>query len=271
MPPTHGNPGRLARASQRPRTGPRAEGQMSPVGPREIARRHRQVRSSIGRQITELREEAGITVSELARAAGIDQAHLWRIEAGTANASLEALVAISATLGADLGVRLFPGVGPRLHDRFQAPMIEALLRALDPRWIATPEFAVPRAHGVVDLLLTLRGGTLALACECHSELRRLEHVLRRSSEKAAALEEPGPTDRTVSRLLLLRSTIGTREVARLYESTLAAAYPARSGDALAALRSSTADWPGAAIIWVRLEGGRAELLDGAPRGVRVGR
>jgi transcriptional regulator with XRE-family HTH domain len=268
MTATSPNPSGRASASERPRVGPAAARFKPIVGPREIARRHRQLRSSIGRQITELREEAGITVSELARGAGIDLGHLWRIEAGSANASLEVLVAIAATLGADLGTRLFPGSGPRLHDRFQAPMIEALLRHLDSRWMARPEFAVPSARGVIDLVLALRGGGLTIACECHSELRRLEQVLRRSNEKAIALEGP---EGSVSRLLLLRSTTATRDVARHYEATLAAAYPARSADALAALRGETADWPGPAIIWARLEGGRAQLLDGPPRGVRVGR
>jgi hypothetical protein len=150
-------------------------------------------------------------------------------------------------------------------------MIEALLRQLDRRWVARPEFPVPSARGVIDLVLGLRSGGLTIACECHSELRRLEQVLRRSNEKAVVLEEPGMPGKTVSRLLLLRSTAETRHVARHYESTLAAAYPARSADALAALRGAAADWPGPAIIWVRLEGGRADLLDGPPRGVRVGR
>lgn len=93
----------------------------SGTGSREVARRTRAMRASIGRQITELREEAAICVAELARCAGIDRAHLWRIEAATANASLEALSAIAACLGADVGVRLFPVAGRRLHDRFQAP------------------------------------------------------------------------------------------------------------------------------------------------------
>lgn len=260
-------PGGRSSVGQRLRIGPGAERFTPIVGPREIARRHRQLRTSIGRQITELRDEAGITVSELARGAEIDQGHLWRIEAGNANAGLEVLVAIAATLGADLGIRLFPGSGPRLHDRFQAPMIEALLRQLDRRWVARPEFAVPSARGVIDLVLALRGGGLTIACECQSELRRLEQVLRRSNEKAIALEGP---EGAVSRLLLLRSTAATRDIARHYEATLAAAYPARSADALAALRGAAAEWPGPAIVWVRLEGGRAQLLDGPPRGVRVG-
>ncbi len=240
------------------------------IGVREVLRRQRQVRVVIGRQVSDLRMEAGTSRRALALGSGIDPAHLLRIERGTASASIDALVSIAACLGADLGVRMFPGTGPRLRDRFQAPMVDALIGGLGPEWIATPEVAVPRARGVIDLVLSHRDGKLAIACECHSELRSLEHLLRRASEKAEGLRERGARGGNVSRLLLLRSTGATRDVARVYETTLAAAYPARTADAVAAL-SAGGPWPGAAIVWVRLEGGRAMLLDKPPRGVRLGR
>jgi transcriptional regulator with XRE-family HTH domain len=239
-------------------------------GPRELARRVRSLRASVGRQVLEARTDAGVSRRQLAAAAGIDPAHLWRIESGSANASLEVLMAISACLGSDLGVRLFPGHGPRLHDRFQAPMLEALLRCLGPRWLPIPELPVPLARGVIDLVLRDRTTGLAIACEAQSELRRLEQVLRRLSEKAAALAalEPQPTG--FSTVLLLRSTRETRALARLYESTLAAAFPARTQAVVAALSGSD-PWPGSAIVWVRLERGAAAILDRPPRKVRLGR
>lgn len=242
----------------------------SPVGPRELRRRVRDLRGWIGRQVLEARTEAGVSRRQLALAAGIDPAHLWRIEAGTASPSLDSLVAISASLGCDLGVRLFPGVGPRIHDRFQAPMIDALIAGLHPRWRAMPEVPVPQARGVIDLVLRSRSENLSIACECHSELRRLEHVIRRAAEKTSALADLEGPEVETSSLLLLRSTRDTRAIARLYESTLSAAYPARSAAALAALVGE-APWPGAAVIWVRLEGGRVELIDGVPGRVRLGR
>jgi hypothetical protein len=89
-------------------------------------------------------------------------------------------------------------------------------------------------------------------------------------EKAEALRGQVEPTATVSRLLLLRSTAATRNVAKAYESTLTAAFPARSADAIAALRGDAA-WPGAAIIWARVVGGRAEILERPPRGIRLGR
>lgn len=206
----------------------------------------------------------------MARCAGIDPAHVARIEGGTANPSLEALVALSACLGMELGVRMFPIAGTRLHDRFQAPMVEALVRWLGPQWRSEPEVVVPAARGVVDLVARRTLDRLTVACESHSELRRLEAVVRRLAEKEEALRGLADATQTVSSVLLLRSTRATREVAIAYEATLAAAFPARTADILAALHG-TAAWPGRGIIWARVDGGKAVLVDGPPRGVRVGR
>jgi transcriptional regulator with XRE-family HTH domain len=99
------------------------------VGPRELAHRDAELRRWIGRQVVDLRTEASVSQPALARCAHISQGYLWKIEAGLARPSLETLQSISACLGCDLSVRFFPGSGPRLHDRFQAPMVEALIRS----------------------------------------------------------------------------------------------------------------------------------------------
>jgi transcriptional regulator with XRE-family HTH domain len=206
----------------------------------------------------------------LAAAAGIDQGYLSRIEHGTVTPTLEVLLRLAACLGADLGVRLFATPGPRLRDRFQAPMIESLITALHPKWSRMPEFPVPRARGVIDLALRLRTGDLAIAIEAQSELRALDLVTRRLHEKTLALGEVGTLGSRASSVLVVRSTARTRDLARLYEATLAAAFPAKASQALAAL-TGDAPWPGAALIWMDVIRGRARLLGGPPRGVRLGR
>jgi transcriptional regulator with XRE-family HTH domain len=213
---------------------------MPVIGPRELARRERELRRWIGGQVRDHREDLGLTRSALARAAGLDHAHICRIELGTVSASQGALVAIAAALGADLGVRLFPGAGPAIRDRFQAPIVEAIIRAIDPSWGVRPEVAVGKpSRGVIDLVIAR--GRIAIACEVQSELRRLEEVLRRAAEKEGGLAPEVVQDST-SRLLVIRSTVATREIARRFEATLRAAYPARSADAYDAL--TTADRPG---------------------------
>jgi transcriptional regulator with XRE-family HTH domain len=211
-------------------------------------------------------------VSDLA---GIDRSHYSRIEAGTANAGIETLIAIATALGADISVRLYPGTGPRLTDRHQARMIEVLLRSLSKDWRSHVEVPVSRpARGVIDAVLERPAEGLLVATEAYSELRRLEQQIRWSADKAASLGSsdligPGLEPR-VSRLLVLRSTAATRELARQFEATLRAAYPARARDVIDSLRGG-AKWPGPGLVWVRIEGDRYELLDGPPRGVTLGR
>jgi transcriptional regulator with XRE-family HTH domain len=243
----------------------------------ETGRRMRRIRIHVGDDVRRLRLDAGVTLSELAAVTGIDRSHLRRIESGDAMASVDALAAVGVALGADLGVRYFPGAGPRLVDRFQAPMIEGFLPELDDRWSVRLEVPVTTPHrGVIDAALTEREARLVVAGEFQSEFRRLEQEIRWSNEKADGLgarsaEEDPDVRWSISRLLVVRSTTTTRDVARRYEATLRAAYPARTRDVLEALTTSAASWPGAGIVWMRVERGRGALLDGPPRGVRLGR
>jgi transcriptional regulator with XRE-family HTH domain len=242
---------------------------------REVRRRHRETVRAIGRDVLRLRTDAGATQAQVSSLAGIDRSHYSRIEAGNATASVETLIAISTALGADMRVRLYPGTGPRLTDRHQARMVETLLRLLCDDWRPHVEVPVSRpARGVIDLVLERPAARLLVAAEAYSELRRLEQQIRWSAEKAASLDSsdvvgPGPQV-AVSRLLILRSTAATRKLARDFEATLRAAYPARADAVIASLRDG-ADWPGPGIVWIRIEGELVELIDGPPRGVTLGR
>ena len=245
---------------------------------RETGLRARRIRLDVGEQIRRYRLDAGLTLTELGDATAIHRSHLARIEAGLATPSLDALVAIGVALGADLSLRYFPGSGPRLLDRFQAPMVEAFLRELDPRWLVRLEVPVSKpARGVIDAALIDRTSPVAVAAEFQSEFRRVEQQVRWNNEKSDGLiarlaEEDGSSSRiVVSQLLVLRSTTATREIARRYEATLATAYPARSADVVEALTAPSTTWPGAGIVWMRVENGGAVLLGGPPRGVRLGR
>lgn len=230
-----------------------------------------------GEQIRQLRLDAGASLTQLGRLVGVHRSHLARIEAGRARPSLELLTAIGIALGADLSIRYFAGSGPRLRDRFQAAMVESLLRALDPRWKAELEVPIRRpSRGVIDLVLEDQTSPATLASEVQSQLSRLEEQIRWLHEKADGLrmriaEENVGHPREVSSLLILRSTVGNRELARRYEALLRAAYPARTADVVAALTTSAAPWPGAGILWMSIEHGAARLMRHPPRGVALGR
>ena len=99
---------------------------------RRVVQRAADIRRATGSDIRRIREDAGVSLLALARASGVSVGHLWAIEAGTTDASTEALVAIGESVGADLSVRLYPTTGPRIRDHLQARIGETLLQAPAP-------------------------------------------------------------------------------------------------------------------------------------------
>jgi transcriptional regulator with XRE-family HTH domain len=245
-----------------------------------IGRLARDLRRQIGSEIRRLRLDANLSQRALAAAADIDQGYLSQIEAGIREPSLAVLLAIGDVLGADLAVHLYPTTGPRVHDRTQAAMIEALFRVLHPRWKRFVEVPVRRpARGFIDAVIADPTGGLAVAVEAQSQIRRLEQQLRWSADKSESLPSApiwpvvAPADLpppAISQLLLLRSSRSLREVARSYEATLAAAFPATVVDARRSLIDGR-PWAGSGIIWVAVDGGVGHVLDHPPRGVSLGR
>jgi transcriptional regulator with XRE-family HTH domain len=245
---------------------------------RAADRRALEIRRSLGEALRRLREDAGLSQAAVAHAAGLHASYVRLVEAGERAAAHETLAAIASVLGAELSVRVYPTTGPRLHDRTQAPMVECLLRDLHARWIPSPEVVVSRpARGVVDLVLGEPDERLLVAGEFNSQMQRLEQQVRWHREKEVSLPSSdlwgfasaGGPART-SRLLVLRSTQALRELANTFEATLHAAYPARTEDVLEAL-TGTAPWPGAGIAWMWVAGREVRLMEGPPRGVRLGR
>ena len=218
------------------------------------------------------RADAGLSIRVVAGAAGIDPSHLSLIERGRREASLSVLAAVGSVLGLDLSVRLFPTTGPRIHDRTQAAIVEALLRAAHPSWKRLVEVPVWRpVRGVIDLVLA-RPGEVVVATEVHSEIRwGREKGEALPSAQAWSMVSGGQPATPISQVLVLRNTRANRDVARAYAATLTAAYPASSHEALAAIRDATLPWPGGALLWVVVTDGVARILDGEPRGVAVGR
>ena len=243
-----------------------------------VGRRAETLRRSVGTQVETLRTDAGVSQRRLAAEANIDQGQLSRIEHGLTEPSLAVLEAIASVLGATVSIRLHPTTGPRIRDHLQARIGEALLAILDPGWRRLLEVSVYRpARGTIDTVLA-RPGSPVVAVEIHSQLRRLEQQVRWAADKAEALPsaaawtflEADAASTSISRLLVLRSTRATRELARTFEQTLRAAYPARTSDAVRCLREPDVAWPGAAIIWADVAAGSTRILDGPPRGVSLG-
>lgn len=231
----------------------------------------------VGEQLQRLREDAGLPRTVVAAAAGIHPSYLRLIELGKRDATAQVLSRIAATLGADIGLRVFPRSGPVLRDRFQARMIEALLQLLPDDWTCYPEVPVSRpVRGVVDLVAVCRATSRVVSIEAQSEIRRLEQQLRWAAEKTDALPSASIWPDVlrscagrphISRILVLRSTAATRALARTFAATLNAAYPAGPRDLQAALLDPILPWPGNGILWMKVDGIETTVLRGAPRGV----
>jgi len=240
-------------------------------------RRTIEVRRALGAELRRNREDQGLRQRSVSVEAGIDRAHLSRIESGGV-ASLASLSRVAASLGGELSIRFHPGTGSRLRDHIQSAIVDALLRDLDPRWKRFLEVSVYRpVRGVIDLVLHDPTSRHVVAIEVHSEIRRLEQLLRWTREKRDALSSAemwgfASADGlpSISGLLVLRSTPTTRALVERHAATFDTSYPARAALAWASL-AGPVPWPGSGLIWASVRDGRATILDRPPRGVAFGR
>ena len=242
-----------------------------------IVERQGAARRAFGTELRRARMDANVSLRALGRASSLDSSHLARVEAGDSALSQDALVAAATALGRDVSMRLFESAYvPHVRDRLQAQMIEALLSALDPRWTPRLEVAVHHpVRGVIDIVLQDRDTQDLVAGEAHSLLHTVEGQLRWAGQKADALASATgwpwtdtiDTPRT-GRLLLLRSCSAMHELVKAVPRTFAAAYPADTELAVAALTGPGARWPGAAVAWVAVDGKDTRLLAGPPRALR---
>jgi transcriptional regulator with XRE-family HTH domain len=237
---------------------------------RSIVARQRACRQAVGRELQRARLEAGLSIRRVGRESGVDPSHIRRVELGVAALSQDALVAVGAVVGHDASVRLYPSSGPRVRDHVQVRMLEALLRALHPRWRPHLEVPVYRpVHGVIDVVLDDADARLVVSGEAHSVLHAVDAQVRWAAQKTDALPsadgwpwgmdgEPGR-----SRLLLLRDTAANRALVGSGATLFRAAYPAPSAEAYQALTGAS-PWPGSAIVWVHLDGSASRLLHASP-------
>lgn len=240
-------------------------------------RRTREISRAVLVDIDRLRRDAGMSVRRLAHEASIDAGYLSQLFAGSRSPSTAVLVALTTVLGADLSIRVYPTTGPTVRDAIQARIGEALLRIAAPNWQRSIEVPVYRpARGFVDLVFDEPAQSVTVATEIQSRIDRLEQQIRWAQDKAKSLPSSDlwrfiDQERSISRLLVLRSTGATREIARRFHATLAAAYPATTGDVFMALTVPGTPWPGPGILWADVRGDDARVLDRPPRGVPLGR
>ena len=191
--------------------------------------------ASVSGDIDRLRRDSGLSVSALARASGVSQSHLSQVLAGKREPSIALLVAITKVLGADVSVRVYPTTGPTVRDGIQARIGEELLRIVAPSWRRLVEVPVFRpARGFIDVVFDEPTQAVAVATEIEARIDRLEQQIRWAQDKARFLPSSDMwrsinQERSISRLLVLRSTTATREIARRFHATLAGGLSRQGG------------------------------------------
>lgn len=239
-----------------------------------IDRQRAEVRSALSRDLRAARLDVGATQAAVAAAAGISRAYMCEIEAGHAVPSVDVLAAIASALGRRLSLSLLPDTDPLVRDHRQAPIVEALVRALHPGWRAALEVPVYRpVHGVIDVVLDAERDLVCV--EVQSQLRAIEATIRWGRQKAEALltsgpwggDEKGPP--VVSRVLAIASTRSNREIVATFQRSIEVAYPAAPEAVVAALTRPDTPWPGSGLLWFTVDDSSAHLLPGSPRGLHA--
>ncbi len=136
-----------------------------------VGRTALEVRRRVGLELHRLRLDAGLSLRALGHAPEIDPSYLSQVERGLVEPSVSVLSALACALGSDLSVRLYPSTGPRIHDRLQAPILDALFGLLAPVWERTAEVAVHHpARGVIDAVLYRLDPRVFVPTEVHSRI-----------------------------------------------------------------------------------------------------
>ena len=238
----------------------------------EAARAAAATRAGLVEDLRRLMADAGVSIRALAAAAGLPQSYVSRILLGAARPSTETYARLAAALGGSHFARIYPETGPRIRDRHQSRILEALLTEAHPRWRPHPEVLVRSpARGWIDVVLHESRERLLVATEIESDLRRLEQQVRRGREKVDSLPSwsawpdivasAGGEPPRISQLLIVRRTRTTRRVAAEFARQLAVAFPAHPDDAVAALVGD-ARWPGSALVWVDLDTDGVRFIHG---------
>jgi len=239
-------------------------------------RKTREINRTVVAEIDRLRRDAGMSVRRLAQEAAIDPGYLSQVFTGSRSPSTSVLVALTRVLGADLSVRVYPTTGPIVRDSVQSRIGEELLRIVAPTYRRSIEVPVCRPARGIDIVLDEPDLAVAIATEIQSRIDRLEQQIRWAQDKAQSLPSSEmwrfmDREYSISRLLVLRSTPATREIARRFHATLGVAYPALARELFTALTVPGTPWPGAGILWADVRGDHVRVLEGPPRGVTLGR
>lgn len=186
------------------------------------------LRSELVGSWRELRLAAGLTQAAVARASGIARSTYADLEHGrTVEVSLLRASMVSAALGHDLSVKLYPS-GPPIRDVAHLRLLSLLVEQLSPAWRVTQEAPIPIDGDRRAWDLRLDGPT-SIGIEAETRPGDLQAIQRSIHLKQR--------DSGVARVILLvRGTRRNRLLMREFVPALRAAFPLRTAEVMRALR-----------------------------------
>lgn len=175
----------------------------------------------------DLRHAAGISQATLARAVGVSRSTYARIERGrNAELGIRRASAITAVLGGDLSLRIYPA-GPPLRDAGHVALLARFEARLAPTWRIRHEAPMPQAGDARAWDRRLDGPT-SIGVEAETRPRDLQKIERSMNLKQR--------DSGVLRMVLLVSgSRHNRELLRTAVPILRASFPLSTSEVLRAL------------------------------------
>jgi transcriptional regulator with XRE-family HTH domain len=202
----------------------------------------------VGRTLRALRLRAKLSQAAAAHRAGISQPTWSRIERGhvtdvTLGVIRRAFGAVDARL--DLNPTWRGGAVDRLRDERHSAVVAAVVKMLESLgWQTAVEVTYSEfgERGSIDVLAVHPGLRLALVVEVKTEIASQEQMVRRIDEKARlapkiVYDRYGWRPIAVSRMLVIEATMTNRRRVTALAPILDGAFPLRSDQARAWLRS----------------------------------
>lgn len=176
----------------------------------------------------ELRLAAGLTQATIARASGIARTTYADLERGrTREVSLIRASVVSAALGQDLSVKLYP-FGPPVRDAAHLRLLGELVERIASAWRMTREAPIPIEgdRRAWDLLLE---GPVSVGIEAETRPGDLQAL-----ERAVHLKQRD--SRVIRVVLLIRGSRRNRLLIREFLPVLRTAFPLGTAEVMRALR-----------------------------------
>jgi transcriptional regulator with XRE-family HTH domain len=164
-------------------------------------------------ELSSARRAAGVSQAAVAKQLNTSQSEISRLERLTAidDVGLVRLAELSAVLGFDLSIRLFPN-GDRLIDRGHQALIARFTRVLARSWIVRREVPLPSVGDRRSWDLVLRSPEQLVGVEAETRIRDIQRLTRHIRER----ERDGGVDVIV--LALADSAVNRRLVPELLEA-----------------------------------------------------